>query len=116
MQLEWEIWLDNHISPIIAKWLNDEKGWIVKSAYILNLSALNDLEIYNKAKNYRKVIIITKDSDLPAIVQQYGSPPKIINLLIGNCHNRILYSILQQNLEKAVRLLIQFDKNIVEIV
>ena len=26
MQPDWEIWLDNHVSPIIAKWLKEKTG------------------------------------------------------------------------------------------
>lgn len=61
---DWEIWLDNHLSPIIAKWLKDEFGFEVKSSYSLQLERLNDYEIYNKAKDQKNVIIISKDSDL----------------------------------------------------
>ena len=34
---DFEIWLDNHFSPILAKWLTDELGIVVKSRYILKL-------------------------------------------------------------------------------
>ena len=46
MQPDWEIWLDNHISPIIAKWLKDDLDFEVKSSYLLQLDGLKDLEIY----------------------------------------------------------------------
>ncbi len=52
MQPDWEIWLDNHISPIIAKWLKEELKMEVKSSYILQLYELSDYEIYLKAKEY----------------------------------------------------------------
>ena len=42
MQLEWEFWIDTHISPIIAKWLKDETGWDIKSFYILQLNNVED--------------------------------------------------------------------------
>ena len=77
MQPDWEIWLDNHLSPIIAKWLNDKTGLEIKSAYILKLQGLNDLEIYKKAKEAGNVILVSKDSDLDEIVSANGSPPKL---------------------------------------
>jgi len=46
MQLDWEIWLDNNISPIIAKWLADETGWIVKSSYSLQLHFMDDISFF----------------------------------------------------------------------
>lgn len=115
MQPDWEIWLDNHISPIIAKWLKDDLGYEVKSSYILQLDGLNDLEIYQKAKEYGKVIIVSKDSDLDQIISMLGSPPKLISLKVGNCDNKILFSILKNNLEKAIRLSFDFNQDIIEI-
>jgi predicted nuclease of predicted toxin-antitoxin system len=64
MQHDFEIWLDNHISPIIAKWLREETSYVVKSSYTLKLYDLSDTEIYNKAKLLDNVIIISKDTDL----------------------------------------------------
>ena len=115
MQPDWEIWLDNHISPIIAKWLKDDLGVEVKSSYILQLYDLSDVEIYQKAKEYGKIILISKDSDLDQIVSLNGSPPKLIVLKMGNCDNRILFSLLKDNLQKAIRLLFDFNKDIIEI-
>ena len=40
-----EFWLDCHLSPVIAKWLNEETGYVFKSAYILDLHGLTDVEI-----------------------------------------------------------------------
>lgn len=111
----YEIWLDNHVSPIIAKWLKDDLGIEVKSSYMLKLEALSDLEIYQKAKNYSNIIIVSKDSDLDEIISLYGAPPKLISLKIGNCDNKILFSILKKNLERTIRLLNDFNQDIIEI-
>ncbi len=115
MQHEWEIWLDNHLSPILAKWLSDETGYSIKSAYSLQLYQLNDKEIYQKAREHGKVILISKDSDLDEIISLLGSPPKLISLRIGNCDNKKLYEILKSSLPKAIRLLFDFKKDIIEI-
>ena len=45
MQHDWEIWLDNHISPIIAKWLKEKTGLEVKSSYVLKFDQLKDAQI-----------------------------------------------------------------------
>ena len=115
MPPDWEIWLDNHISPIVAKWLKDDLGYEVKSSYVLQLSILRDIDIYYKAKEYGKVIIVSKDSDLDEIISLLGSPPKLISLKVGNCDNKILFSILKNNLEKAIRLSFDFNQDIIEI-
>jgi len=47
---DWEIWLDKHISPAIAKWMTDYTGFIVKSSYTFSLHHLNDIDIYRNAK------------------------------------------------------------------
>ena len=96
MQPDLEIWLDNHISPIIAKWLTDETGLNAKSSYTLQLGKLKDFEIYQKARENGNVIIVSKDSDLDEIVSLNGSPPKLIILKIGNCDNKILFAMLKK--------------------
>ena len=88
MQPDWEIWLDNHISPIIAKWLREKSGFIVKSSYTLKLYGLSDFDIYLKAKESGNIILISKDSDLVDIISKSGSPPKLISLKISNCDNK----------------------------
>lgn len=115
MQHNWEIWLDNHISPIIAKWLSEKYSFQVRSSYALGLYNLNDREIYLKAKKEGNIILISKDSDLDEIITKSGSPPKLISLKVGNCDNRLLYSILERNLNRAVRSLHDFNKDIIEI-
>jgi predicted nuclease of predicted toxin-antitoxin system len=112
---EWEIWLDNHISPITAKWLKEKLQIEAKSAYTLQLYHLSDEEIYQKAKLHGKIILVSKDSDLDQIISLKGAPPKLIMLKMGNCDNRILFSILANNIEKAIRLLFDFNKDIIEI-
>lgn len=115
MPHDFEIWLDAHISPAIAKWLKNDFGYNCKSSFVLKLSGLNDVEIYNKAKAAGYVIIISKDSDLPELVQRLGTPPKVINLIIGNTDNRVLYKLLKENIERSIRLLTQFDISYIEL-
>lgn len=114
-KLDREFWLDCHLSPVIAKWLNEETGYIFKSAYIQKLHGLTDIEIYELAKKSSNVILISKDSDIPDLINRYGSPPKLINLKIGNTHNRILFKFLLDNLEAALIKLIDEDIHIVDL-
>jgi predicted nuclease of predicted toxin-antitoxin system len=111
----WEIWLDAHISPIIAKWMIKYTTLQVKSAYALSLYNLDDATIYNKAKEYGNVILISKDADFPDIISRLGAPPKLINLKIGNCDNRTLWELIKPNLKSALDILVCSEIDIVEI-
>lgn len=115
-ELEWEFWLDNNLSPIIAKWLKDETGYIIKSSFILKLYSLDDYEIYKLAKqNKTKVIFISKDTDFPQIINRFGSPPKLIYLRIGNTDNKVLFNFILKNLEDALERLLKDNIDIVDI-
>jgi predicted nuclease of predicted toxin-antitoxin system len=115
MQPEWEIWLDTNISPIIAKWMNEHTGFTVKSSYSLSLHYLTDGEIYNKAKERGNVILVSKDTDFPELISRLGSPPKLINLKIGNCSNKILWELIKPHIANCVSILISSDVDIVEV-
>lgn len=113
--LDWEFWLDCNLSPIIAKWLKEETGYNFKSAYILGHYGLADIEIYERAKTIPKVILISKDSDIPDLINRYGSPPKLINLRMGNATNRVIYHIISSNLDAALKKLIEENIHIVDL-
>ena len=95
--------------------MKDELKLNVKSSYLLKLDQLTDLEIYQKAKAQGKIIIVSKDADLDQIIGLHGAPPQLINLKIANCDNKILFSFLKNNLNKAIRLLTDFNQDIIEI-
>lgn len=115
MQPELEIWLDMHISPIIAKWLKDHTGFQVKSGYILEFHSLSDNEIYKRANEHGNVILLSKDADFPELISRLGSPPKLINIKIGNCDNRKLWAFIQPNVKKAIEILVTTDIDIIEL-
>lgn len=114
MQHEWQIWLDANISPIIAKWIKDELDLTAKSAYTLELLYNTDLEIYHQARSWGKIILISKDTDFSEIITRLGGPPKLINIKIGNCDNRQLWSVLKSHLLGLVTLLSSTDIDIVD--
>jgi predicted nuclease of predicted toxin-antitoxin system len=115
MQLDWEIWLDMHFSPAIAKWMIEDTGWNVKSSYFLKLNTDDDIVIYQKAKAAGKIIFISKDIDLDELINRLGSPPKLIWVRIGNCDNRTLWNILKKQIQEAVKILTETEVTIVEI-
>ena len=115
MPPEWEIWLDTHISPAIAKWMAEHTGLTVKSSYILTFNELDDVVIYQKAKEYGKVILISKDTDFAELISRLGSPPKLINLKIGNCDNKTLWELIKPSIKEAIEVLTGSDIAIVEL-
>lgn len=115
MQPDWEIWLDHNLSPILARWIAEETKKIVKSSYTLQIQNLSDFDLYQKAKQNGRVILITKDSDLPALITQLGSPPKAIYLKIGNRKSLDLFNLIKPQLNKAIRILIDSSIQIIEI-
>ena len=115
MPLDFEICLDTHISPVTAKWLKEDFRYNCKSSFVLKLYGLDDIEIYQKAKAAGYVIIISKDSDLPEIVERLSAPPKVINIGTGNADNRILFQLLKENIEHCIRLQTQFGIKYIEL-
>ena len=115
MQNEWEVWVDVHISPVIAKWIKEFTNEEVKSAYVLSIQNLIDLDVYRKAKSSGKVIIVSKDSDFPELISRLGAPPKLISIRKGNCSNKELWEFLKPSITKAIQILKTTDTDIVEI-
>ncbi|MBS1587607.1 MAG: DUF5615 family PIN-like protein [Bacteroidetes bacterium] len=90
---DWEIWLDNNLSPVIAKWLKDYTGWDVRSFYTLDFPpTTKDDEVYWRAREKGNVILISKDTDFPNLINRLGSPPKLVSIQIGNTDNRVLWN------------------------
>ena len=108
------IWIDAHLSPAIATWINNTFEDI--SAFALRdlgLRDAEDLEIFEAAKA-QEVIFLTKDSDFIDLVERKDAPPKIIWLTCGNTSNARLKEILSATLQNALELL-QRSEKIVEI-
>jgi predicted nuclease of predicted toxin-antitoxin system len=114
MQPDWEIWLDSNISPAIAKWMAEFTGYTVKSSYLLSLQRDSDFTIYKKAKEKGNVILVSKDSDFPEIINRLGSPPMLLNLKIGNCSNKVLWNTIKPSINQIIHLLQSGDFSIVD--
>ena len=109
-QPEFQIWLDNHFSSIVAKWLHDRFGWQVRSAWATHIHDLNDYALFELARQAAPmVILVTKDADFDPILDQKGAPPKIINCHLGNSGNREVFNFLAARLPEAVNILLNTD-------
>ncbi len=109
MPNDFELWLDNHFSSLLAKWLKEETGWTVKSSYTTKLDRLNDHQVFMKAREAGNTVLLTKDGDLNHLLHQFGPPPRIISVGIGNSSNQEVFDFLIPHLRKAVRLLLTTD-------
>jgi len=108
------IWIDAHLSPAIATWIDSTFEDI--SAFALrdiDLRDAEDLEIFEAAKA-QEVIFMTKDSDFVDLVECRNAPPKIIWLTCGNTSNTRLKEILSTTLQEALSFL-QTGEKLVEI-
>jgi predicted nuclease of predicted toxin-antitoxin system len=112
---DWEIWLDTQLSPIIAKWMAEHTGHILKSSYSLQLNNLSDIVIYNMAKAAGNIILVSKDADFDELINRLGSPPKLIVIKKGNCDNQEMWNFIKPNIVKAIRILTTSDVDIVEL-
>ncbi|WP_316849364.1 DUF5615 family PIN-like protein [Pedobacter agri] len=112
---DWEFWLDEHISPIIAKWLMAEIHIKCVSFYLLEYIQTPDFKIYQLARQKGNVIIISKDNHFKGHVEWNGTPPKLIFLKIGNCSNKQFFEKLKTKIYDAIEQLIYGDLDIFEI-
>ncbi|WOK05379.1 DUF5615 family PIN-like protein [Imperialibacter roseus] len=115
MKPEWEIWLDANISPAIAKWMDAYVELPVKSSYKLNFNQLGDQEIFQIAKDYGHIILISKDADFSDLTSRLGAPPKLIKIGIGNCDNQKLWDFIRKRLLNSIDLLTNTDTAIIEL-
>lgn len=116
MQPEFEIWLDTHISSIVAKWIVEDFGFICKSAYVLNLHGIDDADIYKKAQAGGQIIVMTKDKEFSDSIEMQSGWPKVILLVGDNMRSKKLYTeSIKPNLVRGIRFLVQFNEQTVEI-
>ncbi len=93
----------------------EDTGWVVKSSYTLGILQLDDIDIYQKAKEHGKVILVSKDNDFPALIDRLGAPPKLIFLKVENCDNQVLWNFIKHRIHEAVAVLVNDDVDIVEL-
>ncbi|WP_413467410.1 DUF5615 family PIN-like protein [Pleurocapsa sp. FMAR1] len=107
------IWIDAHLSPAIATWINNTFEITALALRDIGLRDAEDLEIFAAAKA-QEVIFLTKDSDFVDLVDRLDAPPKIIWLTCGNTSNARLKEILSVTLMNALELL-ETGEKLVEI-
>lgn len=107
------IWTDAHLSPQIARWIDEEFGHPAKALRDMGLRESEDEDIFSEARG-KGVIVMTKDRDFPDLIARQGAPPKVIWLRMGNTSNGRLIAILREHLSTALEFL-DDGNDIVEI-
>ena len=107
-------WIDAQISSSIAKWLKETFHVQTESVKMLQLITADDEVIYMAARK-ADAILISKDRDIPLLLNRLGPPPKIIWLTCGNTSNKALKIILQNNFKAIIESLIINNDSIIEI-
>ena len=97
------IWLDNHLSPSLAKWIGAEFEEACVSLRDIGLARALDREIFDAAKQAARALI-TKDSDFVELVTRLGPPPGIILLTCGNTSTAHVRILLRDQLAMALSL------------
>ncbi len=97
------IWLDNHLSPGLARWIADEFGEPCFQVRDLGLARAADDAIFAAARQTASVFI-TKDRDFAELVTRLGPPPSIVLLSCGNTSTAFLRAFLAAQLGKAIAL------------
>ena len=108
-----KLWLDAHLSPVLAPWIAENFGIECRAIRDVGLRDAEDIDIFQAARN-AKVVIMSKDSDFPELIERLGSPPQVLWLTCGNTSNQHLKDIFQKCLQTAIDLLNQGEL-IVEI-
>ena len=98
------IWLDNHLSPALAKWIGDEVGEPCIQLRDLDMARAMDRDIFSAARD-RARVVITKDSDFVELVTRLGPPPGIILLTCGNTSTTNVRKLLGAQLAVALQLI-----------
>ena len=98
------LWLDAHISPALATWISSEFGIDCVAIRDLGLRAARDRSIFVAARD-ATADVLTKDEDFAELVEQLGSPPRVLWLRCGNTSNAALRQILKRELPAAIERL-----------
>jgi len=98
------IWVDAHLSPRIARWIAANFPHQAQPLREVGLRDAEDDDVFAAARA-AGVIVLTKDIDFVRLLEQHGSPPKILWLTCGNTPDAALQDILGRNLSAALNLL-----------
>ena len=94
------VWVDAQLSPRIARWLTTQFDVRATAVGELGLRDAADQEIFDAA-GAANAVVMTKDVDFVALLEQHGPPPKVIWVTTGNTSNQSLQRILANVFQEA---------------
>jgi predicted nuclease of predicted toxin-antitoxin system len=98
-------WLDAHLHPELAPWLGSRFKVVAKTLKEIGLRDADDPVLFDAARRFGSIVIMTKDDDFVELVERRGAPPQILWLTVGNVTKRELESILQAAFPRALEQL-----------
>jgi predicted nuclease of predicted toxin-antitoxin system len=107
-------WLDAHLHPELAVWLGSRYKIVVKTLREIGLRDAEDTVLFDAARRFGDIVVITKDSDFVELVERLGTPPQIIWLTTGNSTKLELQAIIERSFEQVL-LQIAMGTSVVEI-
>lgn len=107
------IWLDAHLSPRLARWIEENLGHEAQALRDVGLRDAEDETIFEAARA-KGLVFLTKDKDFFDLVRRLGPPPSVIWLRCGNTSESRLKEILSNHLDQAIKLIASGDP-VVEI-
>lgn len=98
------IWLDAHLSPAVARWIESRFAVTATALRDLDLRDSTDREVFLAARQVT-AIVMTKDEDFVRLLEELGAPPQVIWLTCGNTSNAKLKELLTESAGKMFQLL-----------
>jgi len=98
------VWLDEQLSPDLARWLSGEFEVVVQSVRDLGLQSATDPEIFFAARQ-AGALVITKDQDFVRLLDRHGPPPRVIWVTCGNTSNQRMRAVFSASFRSALELL-----------
>lgn len=106
----FEFWIDAQLSPSLALWINQNfENVQAKSLRSLGMRDATDRTIFFEAKK-QNAVIISKDADFIKLLEEYGPPPRIIWVTVGNSSNRQMRDLLTNNFTTMINMLAKEEK------
>ncbi len=96
-------WIDAQLPPALAPWLTERFGVAAVSVKFLALRDATDKEIFAKARA-NSAIVVTKDVDFVSMLEQFGPPPQVLWLTLGNTSNANLKLVLNDTFKQDLSL------------
>jgi predicted nuclease of predicted toxin-antitoxin system len=107
------VWLDNHLSPALGRWIAAEFGHECLVVRDLGMARAADMKIFEGARA-GGAVLVSKDRDFVELLDRLGPPPSIILLTFGNTSTAHLQILLRSRLPTAFAL-IERGEPLVEI-